>query len=146
MKDIQRTFYIAAIVALSFLLLIKYQDFTQAKQEAAAEAIEASSNNEFTSNEVTSTSTEPGVNTAPATNAVGSETLIEVHTDVMNLLINTKGGDIVELTLNKHQTKLDAVDDPYQLLYRNKKLQRTYVSSSGLLGANGIDGKTRPLY
>ncbi|WP_445355347.1 membrane protein insertase YidC [Microbulbifer sp. EKSA008] len=83
----------------------------------------------------------------PASNE-GSSTeskLISVTTDVFDLLINPRGGDIVKVALRKQQEKLDTPDQPLILL--NQTRNHTYIAQSGLIGKNGTDSAAgRPVF
>jgi YidC/Oxa1 family membrane protein insertase len=71
--------------------------------------------------------------------------LIKVFTDVLMILIDTHGGDIVRVELLQHLTDLDKDSSPFILL--NRTSTTTYVAQSGLLGVNGTDTKSgRPLF
>jgi len=80
----------------------------------------------------------------PATTAVSGNTNIHVRTDVLDLIIDRVGGDIVYVALPEHRTQIDVADDSFVLL-ENSSL-RTYVAQSGLVGLNGIDSSSRPVY
>ena len=75
--------------------------------------------------------------------AVSTE-LISVKTDVLDLLINPRGGDIVKVALPKYLTQLE---DGEPLILLNQTASHTYVAQSGLVGKNATDeaGK-RPLF
>lgn len=85
---------------------------------------------------------------APATATVTTahEGLIRVRTDVLNLWIDRRGGDLVKATLPTYPVSLDAKDVPFTLLDRLPGF--TYVAQSGLIGADGVDAAPsgRPLY
>ncbi|WP_444929125.1 membrane protein insertase YidC [Microbulbifer sp. SSSA002] len=71
--------------------------------------------------------------------------LISVTTDVFDLLINPRGGDIVKVALRNYQEKLDTPDQPLILL--NQTRNHTYIAQSGLIGKNGTDSAAgRPLF
>ena len=74
-----------------------------------------------------------------------SNTLISVNTDVLEVLINPYGGDIVKVALPQYLNKLDG-GEPFILL--NKTNSHTYIAQSGLIGKNGTDksGGVRPLF
>ncbi|MGS2723515.1 membrane protein insertase YidC [Porticoccus sp. GXU_MW_L64] len=78
-------------------------------------------------------------------NEVANSVLISVNTDVLEMLINPRGGDIVKVALPKYLKKLDE-DDPYILL--NQTSSHIYIAQSGLIGKNGTDksGGVRPLF
>lgn len=140
MKDLKRTFYIVAIVALAFLLVIEWSQF---KKEQAADKALANKEN------ATSTQMNDGADRATSTSSLtqsGKATAktIAVHTDVLNVDISTKGGDIIGATLKQHDTRLNDDSEPYVLLH--KKNDRVYTAPSGLIGADGIDSKGRPTY
>ena len=71
--------------------------------------------------------------------------LVKVSTDVLTVLIDTHGGDIVRVELPQHLTKLGEGGSPFILL--NRTASSTYVAQSGLVGTNGTDTKAgRPLF
>lgn len=67
-----------------------------------------------------------------------SSQLVTVRNDVIEVVIDTLGGDIIEVNLLQHLTKL-AVDggQPFQLL--NRTTDNMYIAQSGLIGPNGTD-------
>ena len=73
-----------------------------------------------------------------------TESLIRVHTDVLNVHINPVGGDIVHVSLPQHAMRLDRPDEPFVLLEETSL--RSYVAQSGLIGRNGIDSNGRASY
>ena len=70
--------------------------------------------------------------------------LIEVNTDVLQVKINTQGGDIVEATLLQYETEQGS-GVPFTIMQNG---QMKYIAQSGLTGANGIDRTVpgRPIY
>lgn len=71
--------------------------------------------------------------------------LVKVSTDVLTVLIDTHGGDIVRVELSEHLTKLGEGASPFILL--NRGTSTTYIAQSGLVGANGTDTNAgRPLF
>jgi YidC/Oxa1 family membrane protein insertase len=82
--------------------------------------------------------------TAPATTTGTGNTNVHVRTDVLDLIIDRVGGDIVYVALPEHRTQIEVADDPFVLLENSSLL--TYVAQSGLVGVNGIDSASRPLY
>ena len=54
---------------------------------------------------------------------------IRVKTDVLNVVIDTRGGDIRHLELPTYPVSLTKKDEPFQLLYSNSL---TYIAQSGL--------------
>lgn len=71
--------------------------------------------------------------------------LIRVQTDVFDLVIDSRGGDIIYSALLDHRARITA-DDPFVLLEQNAN--RTYVAQSGLVGRDGPDASAegRPVF
>lgn len=73
-----------------------------------------------------------------------STQLISVKTDVLDVLINPRGGDIVKVALPKYLTELEGKQP---LILLNQTADHTYIAQSGLVGANGTDQTgSRPLF
>lgn len=70
---------------------------------------------------------------------------IRVKTDVLDLIIDSRGGDIIHAALPQHRAHISA-PDPFVLLEQNAN--RTYVAQSGLVGRDGPDASPagRPLF
>lgn len=81
---------------------------------------------------------------AAVTEAKAEQTIIKVTTDTLELLIDSKGGDIVTSTLLKYNAE-HLSEEKLVLLSQNPI---TYVAQSGLIGRNGPDasGSGRPIY
>ncbi|MGM0525930.1 MAG: membrane protein insertase YidC [Pseudomonadota bacterium] len=62
--------------------------------------------------------------------------LVEVKTDVLDIVIDANGGDIVSAKLLKFAESLDS-EERFQLLQR--ETGNLYIAQSGLIGPNGID-------
>ncbi|QAX82319.1 membrane protein insertase YidC [Candidatus Pseudomonas adelgestsugas] len=71
---------------------------------------------------------------------------IHVKTDVLDLTIDLKGGDITQLKLLMYPRRQDDPNIPFQLF--DNGIERTYLAQSGLTGANGPDAYItgRPVY
>jgi YidC/Oxa1 family membrane protein insertase len=67
-----------------------------------------------------------------------SATTIHVETDVLDVQIDTRGGDIVSAKLLQFAKELDS-DKRFQLLQNESNA--VYIAQSGLIGADGIDNK-----
>ncbi|MFD2165795.1 membrane protein insertase YidC [Thalassotalea euphylliae] len=84
-------------------------------------------------------------NAAPVVKPVASSAqLVTVETDVLNVKVNTQGGDIVEVTLLDYETEQGS-GVPFTIM-QNGSMK--YIAQSGLTGANGIDRivSGRPIY
>lgn len=79
--------------------------------------------------------TAPAV-TATATTPVAQGQLVNVKTDLLDVTIDTHGGDIVAVKLLKYATTLGS-SEPFLLLNDNPKTR--YLAESGLLGTQGPD-------
>ena len=70
--------------------------------------------------------------------------LVHIKTDTLELSIDLRGGDIVNLSLPKYLKQIDVIDDPFIMLESSPR--RDYIAQSGLIGQNGIDSSGRALY
>ncbi|WBE25643.1 membrane protein insertase YidC [Denitrificimonas caeni] len=155
--DIQRTILLVALAVVSYMMVLQWnQDYGQAPVTAAT--TQSSSASQASSNQVTATKKAASNNedlpvavneiTQDPTlaNTAVSDDLIYVQTDVLQLAIDPKGGDIVELKLSQYPRNASNPDIPLQLF--ENSTERVYVAQSGLVGADGPDAsaKGRPLY
>ncbi len=76
--------------------------------------------------------------------APGRTGLIDASTDTLHLRIDPAGGDIVYLALPRYLRELDVPDEPFVLL--ESRPGREFVSTSGLVGPDGIDRNGRAAY
>ena len=151
--DVQRIILIGALAIISYMLVLQWnQDYgVQPEPVAQTESVSAYQSNTDTPTE--SSSDLPQTATAGTTDVPGAKAvvnnqqkqLISVKTDVLELLIDSKGGDIIEVALPEYKAVLGS-DQPFVLLEQNGN--RTYVSQSGLIGTNGPDADPagRPTY
>lgn len=160
--DLQRSLLIGAIAVLSFMLLTEWVSFKEEKTAATAQVssrLLTSAGNAVTdlAIEDTSAPAAPLAEDIPVAPQLASDgdleppsivdstrNIIELRSDVLQIAIDLQGGDIIELGLTKYLDKLDNPDVPFVLLEQNK--ERIYVAQSGLIGANGIDSKSRAVY
>ena len=70
--------------------------------------------------------------------------LIDVTTDTLHLRIDPVGGDVVYLALPKYLRELGVPDEPFVLL--DSRPGREFVSTSGLVGPDGVDQGGRARY
>jgi YidC/Oxa1 family membrane protein insertase len=169
--DFQRSLLIGAIVVLGFMLLTEWTAFTDEKSSAevaqVSRLIDTTGNNGHSDvinagSEIPNTlpREEPGLDAlqedlptpleaqqrespAALTNAP-SGNIIVVESDVLQMAIDTVGGDIVQVSLRTHREKQDDPNTPFVLLEQNEKL--IYVAQSGLIGPDGIDQAGRARY
>lgn len=72
--------------------------------------------------------------------------LVTVTTDTFEVTLDTLGGDIVQVRLLKHLTRMASDGgEPFTLLTRSK--ENEYIAQSGLIGKNGTDTREgRPVF
>jgi len=149
--DVQRVILIAALALMSYMMVLQWnQDYNT---PAAAPTVASSSVSAYAPSDsdlpsATSTASADVPATAEATTAAVAATdasLISVKTDTLELLIDPRGGDVIEAKLPQHLAVLSE-SEPLTLLEQNAT--RTYVAQSGLVGKNGPDANPegRPLY
>ena len=143
--DIQRSILLVALAIVSYLMVLQWnEDYGQAALPATATATvggpqtaalpDTPGSSANTDDVPTATSEAAPQLAAPA--AVSDE-LIRVKTDVLELAIDPKGGDIVQLTLPQYPRRQDRPDVPFQLFDNGG--ERTYLAQSGLIGSNAPD-------
>ena len=146
MIDFQRYLLIAAIAALSLMLLVEWQKFDTGHTAAKVAAVATNKSAPTTSNDngdLPAIVSNDDINAIKA-NATADVKYITVQTDVFDLKIDLHGGDIVYAGLPKYTASLEA-DDPFVILENSDV--RNYVAQSGLIGANGTDtSKGRPVF
>jgi len=128
----QRNLLLIGLLLVSFML---WQSWMVDKAPKTATPVAAES-----SVPVSSSGDVPNQN--DASNA--KHALLTLRSDVLELTVDTLGGDIVEAKLLK-QTEAQDSDKPFVLL--EKKPQRQYIAQSGLIGRDGVDNQAiRPVY
>ncbi|KAF1070366.1 MAG: Membrane protein insertase YidC [Pseudomonas citronellolis] len=152
--DIKRSILIVALAAVAYMLVLQWnKDYGQPELPAQAAADNsqslpdtsvpsASTSSSDVPTAQTGSSTQ--LNEAKPSEATGQ--LIQVKTDVLNLAIDPRGGDVVKLGLTQYPMRLDRPDLPFPLVERDA--QRNYLAQSGLTGTDGPDATVegRPLY
>lgn len=151
--DVQRVILVAALALISYMLVLQWnEDYGQqpiAQAPAASVSVYGSastSSSDLPTAENTEKSSSGDLPTIGTTTASTSKAqLITVKTDVLDVLIDAKGGDIIQVALPAYSATLGS-DLPFILLEQNQG--RTYVSQSGLVGTNGPDASPdgRPTY
>lgn len=156
--DIQRYLLIAASAALAIMLLGEWTAFkAERTEQPARERLVMQADDSFSvpaaadTPQATAAVTEdlPSLDTAAAPTdtalkAASTDRFVQVQTDTLDIVIDLKGGDIVEAALRDFPDSIDTPDVPFVLLEQNAV--RTYVAQSGLVGPDGIDTPERALY
>ena len=151
--DIKRSILLVALAIVAYLLVLQWnQDYGQAAlppETTQAQSQPNSLPDTPASNLANQQAGDlPVVEGAPQASAVSdsqaSTQLIRVRTDVLDLAIDPKGGDVVDLRLPQYPRRQDRPDVPFQLFERSG--ERTYEAQSGLIGDGPDKATGRPLY
>lgn len=158
--DIPRYALIAASILLGLMLLGEWTRFTADQQalippSPIVESLTRDQNAILPSAQSTRTGQSPQddlpsdedlalSSRAETYEADTASSLVRVTTDVLEIVIDLEGGDVVGAAFRDYPKTLDDPSDPFVLLERNA--QRTYVAQSGLVGRDGIDRTARAVY
>ena len=144
--DSQRSILIIALAFVSFLLWQQWhKDYgpEPVVSQPQAEQLDSSGELQLSADEF---GTQP-VATTPVTATASSqhEQIVRVETDVLQVEISTRGGDIVGLKLSEYELTKDS-QTPYVLMRRQTGFN--YIAESGLIGQHGPDARrgNRPVY
>jgi YidC/Oxa1 family membrane protein insertase len=143
--DWQKNILIVAILAVSLLLVIRYKEFS----DAHAPVTTTNSTSSVSSSSVAAINniepTQQITGEALTNNNVAASNLIDIKTDSLLVKIDTKGGDIVSVSLPRHYAKLNTPEQPFVLL--DNRNDHLYIAQSGLIGINGTDSTAgRPTF
>ena len=148
--DWQRSVLIAAIVLVFGLLFIRWNEFQEAHGPVITEV-----NNEsvlippLPEERVLSSEVQQGdTSDIPELvqrveevqvkeNVIAEARLVTVKSDVLEVTIDTLGGDIVRVALLQHLVSQEPGADSFVIL--NRTQSHTYIAQSGLIGRNGTD-------
>ena len=154
----QRNIILASIGVVAWTLMLRWSDFQdqrdllieQSQPEVNIEIPQLNPTDTFAASPTPQTSAFPQVadevKKVSVTDSTNRE-LITVTTDVLNVVIDPFGGDIVEVKLLQHLTKMaEDGGQPITLLQRTSRAE--YVALSGLIGGNATDKSPsdRPLF
>ncbi|MDX1802608.1 MAG: membrane protein insertase YidC [Alcanivorax sp.] len=157
--EIPRALVIAGIAVVSYLMIQAWQhDYVAptTNNSPATEQVAASQTDPDSSSlpevqpqddSLNVPATSPAEPVAPAADKdpAPKAQRIRVSTDVLQLEINPRGGDIDRLALPEYPLHWNTPDKPFVLMEDDKT--RTYVAQSGLIGKNGTDTQAgRPLW
>ncbi len=137
--EMQRRLVLVGLFIVGYLLFWNWQKEHESVVTSAPTAATASS--------VVSASDIPHLTTAttpPELASKPAQTAIEARNDVIDLHIDPRGGDIVQLGLLTYSQRQGS-QQPFLLL--QDEPQHTFVAESGLIGQDGPDAQAqRPLY
>ena len=145
--DIQRSILIVALAIVSYMMVLQWnQDYGQAALPTQTATASSSVPGLPETSAAADTSSSDDIPTAvgavepsaiSAAPAASSDKLIRVKTDVLDLAIDPRGGDVVQLTLPQYPRRQDHPDVPFQLFDNGG--ERVYLAQSGLIGSNAPD-------
>jgi len=150
--DIKRSILLVALAVVAYLMVLQWnQDYGQtvipdeARQEQPATSSLPDTPTAAANTGSGAQADIPAVGDGQAASALpdaqASTQLIRVRTDVLDIAIDPRGGDIVDLRLPQYPRSQDRPDVPFQLFERSG--ERTYEAQSGLIGDKASG---RPLY
>lgn len=157
--DLQRSIIIAGIAAVSYMMILAWNDDygnKEATTAALTTIIADGSIPVIPSPANGDTPTPQAGNITPPTSstyvksvkpvATTVNRLIHVKTDVFDITIDPKGGDLIKVALLEYPNSNSEEDVPFQLLEQTQ--ERTYIAQSGLKGISGTDTSegSRPLF
>ena len=154
--DIRRLVIYAGLAISSYMLILAWnQDYgTENVTTPVAETSNESAPNFGSDTPDTSDAVDadvPDVSDQPAVSAadmpeVAAPTgdVITVQTDVLNVEINPKGGQVVSVRLPQYSKSIKQKDVPFTLLENSNT--RLFIAQSGLVGRDGIDKNNGALY
>jgi len=145
----QKNITLVAIAVVAWLLIVRWSDYqNQFDQVVDSQPPVQLETPQYPSEARTTASLptleEPREPTSVA--AVSSAQLITVTTDILEVVIDKLGGDIVRVRLLNHLTKMpEDGGQPITLLQRTADSE--YIAQSGLIGGNATDtAEGRPLF
>ncbi|MFM1571623.1 MAG: membrane protein insertase YidC, partial [Porticoccaceae bacterium] len=152
--DWQKTVLIAGMAIVAWMLVIQWNQFQDAQQEMLLASAPPITNylsdtgaativNDYNLDLELPTLEQPVL--IPQKEENLQRNLITAKNNVIEVVIDTLGGDIVSAKLLKHLDKMpNEGGKPLAILERNN--QSTYIAKSGLIGPNATDSKERPQF
>ena len=154
--DFQRFLLIASSAAITLLLLIEWNAFKAervieperqrvAEQETQTPGLAAETDLDTVVSSVEELPSVDSESTAtPVSDEQSGKRYVTVTTDLLELVIDLNGGDVIETALLDYPDNIDTPDVPFVLLEQNSL--RTYTAQSGLVGPDGIDSSSRAVF
>ena len=146
--DVQRVILVAALALISYMLVLQWnEDYGQpAQAQAPVASVSQYGSTPVAGDLPTEESKAAGDIPSTGTSETQAQAqLISAKTDVLDVLIDSKGGDIIQVALPKHAA---SVGSELSFVMLEQTGNRTYVSQSGLIGKDGPDASKdgRPTY
>ena len=151
--DIRRLIIFAGLAISSYALIMAWNnDYGSTEAPSASVIATQTSDSPFAGDAPASAaeSDTPDVSEQPLVTTDSPEVakptgdLIRIETDVLQVVIDPRGGQVSEVRLPAYPYSIDQQDVPFTLL-ENSQL-RTFVAQSGLLGRDGVDKNGGALY
>lgn len=153
LKDWQRVFLITGMGIMAWLLVIEWSQFQERNTQESTEIFDSQPEDyqllesDFQQENISSGDDLPTLD-LPTTEipvvVSNHKTLVTVKNDVLEIVIDTYGGDIVSAKLLKHFDKKEG-GKPLSVLRRTT--DNTYVARSGIIGPNATDSSAgRPQF
>ena len=153
LKDWQRVFLITGMGIMAWLLVIEWSQFQERNTQESTEIFDSQPEDyqllerDFQQENISSGDDLPTLD-LPTTEipvvVSNNKTLVTVKNDVLEIVIDTYGGDIVSAKLLKHFDKKEG-GKPLSVLRRTT--DNTYVARSGIIGPNATDSSAgRPQF
>lgn len=128
--DWQRNVLLAAMIAVFAVLFIRWNEFQEARKPISSAGVP---DEELYVPPAPVDHPKEGV----ITNGPATSGLVTAETDVLRLVIDTQGGDVVRAEL-LHYPVTQAQGSPAFVML-NRTREHTYVAQSGLIGTSGTD-------
>lgn len=154
--DIRRTVIFIGLAITSYLLILAWSnDYGQKPQNSGTVSVESNAT-DTVFNDVPDTSdahnAQPSINESPtleigetaAVEKINSSQIIKINTDVLEVSIDLKGGEVISVKLPEYPASIEQKDVPFNLMGSSSEM--TYTAQSGLLGRDGIDAKSPAIY
>lgn len=147
-----RIVLVTGLIIVGILLAQNYVKFKASKQPTNVNtSVVSTSSSEFSLGETESNNSAsediPSIssnNQSIDNKLVASTDIITVETNTLIAKIDPKGGTLVFTGLKDHAKTIDDPNQPFVILENNDS--RTYIAQSGLIGKNGTDKKSQPLF
>lgn len=139
----QRTFLFIGLMLVSFLLYQSWQQDYGPQAPQQQQTTTAQNQQQQANDEVPDHSATAATNHDDTTQVSTAGQLVTVTTDMLRVVIDTHGGDIVKAELLKFPME-EGSDEVVKLFH--KKGNFVYAAQSGLIGPQGIDGNGRAQY
>lgn len=132
LMDVKRIVLLISLALVSYLMVLQWNQDYHSPAPSVATSAPAPSVATASSDAVEDERLHLGEAPIQAAQAASPQALIQVTTDVLDLRINPRGGDITYAALLQHKQRANTPDQPFVLLQQDS--QRTYIVQSALEG------------